>query len=162
MADTTDTTEEETGLGLCWFTLDREARMVAYLCCKERAGKVKLNELHQMDRVRDAVLDGCKIDQKTGKVDWVKGIVKLDNDKDFEMFARMVLRYLEDEGVDFDLTKAAIELKETVESKEGELREFKKSKKAEAKAEKDAERAAAKVAKAAKRAGTDRTPASQD
>jgi len=121
---------ETDGLGLCWITLSREARMVAYLACKARSGKVKLKELKQSEGIRDALLGGVNIDQKTGAVDWVKGVVKFDDGDDFEQFARMVRRHLEDDGVDFDLGAGALELIGAIESKEGELRQLEQDAKA--------------------------------
>lgn len=112
----------ENGMGFCWLTLGREARMVAYLACKERSGKVKLKELKQSEAIRDALLADVNIDQKTGQVDWVLGTVKLNDQADFEQFCRMVRRHLEDDGVDFDLGKGALELIGAIERKESEIR----------------------------------------
>ena len=109
------------GLGSHWITLERQARMVAYICCKARSPKVKIKELRQSEWIRDALLDGCDIDEKTGQVDWTKGVVNLGNEEDFRQFVRMVNRHIEDEGVEFDLGKGALELITIIQSKEAEL-----------------------------------------
>ena len=114
-------------LSLCWIELTKDARMVAYLACKARSGKVKLKELKQSNRIRNAILDDCDINEGTGRVDWKSGLIKFDGNDDFEQFARMVRRHLEDEGVEFDLGTGAEELILAVESKEEELRALKKA-----------------------------------
>lgn len=114
------------GFGHTWLRLSREARMVAYLAAKQKSGKVKLKELRQSERIRDALITGVDIDMKTGHVDWVPGTIKFETEEDFGHFCSMVRRFLEDEGVEFDLGKGALELIDAVDAKDAELRQIAK------------------------------------
>lgn len=132
--------ESPDGIGFFYANLGGVARMVAYLAMRQ-AGKVKADQRHRKERLRDAILGDCEVDEATGQVAWKNGVVSVSTEEDFEMLAKAVHKLFDDEGVEFDMLKGANELMNAIENKEVEIREAKKRAEAaaeEAEAEADA------------------------
>jgi len=111
------------GIGGAWLQLTKDERMVAYLALKVK-GKVKGRDLGIADRVRSAVLADCDIDQETGRVTWVSGIVALRDAEEVRFLAKGLDKLVGDdgEGVDIDMAGAAASLQAKVEDKQAELK----------------------------------------
>lgn len=103
-------------LGRCTLTLTKSARVVAWLALAKK-GKVKMDALQKMARLKDALLHDCTIDQETGGVTWKDGPVPIASFDDLDTFKRAVDAFLAEsgEGVDFQMVDGAVELTSQVD-----------------------------------------------
>lgn len=113
--------QQAKGLGLYSLRLTADSRTVAYLACKQQAGKVKTNDLAMMGKIREAILHNVDIDADSGRTWWVDGVVTFPTEEHFKKFVLKVRNFLDSEGVDFDLSTGGADLLVQIDSKESEL-----------------------------------------
>jgi hypothetical protein len=120
--------------------VDRDEATVAWLAMAAK-GKQKGKDLQVASRIREAILadlvvneEGCKTcGAAAGNIAWAPGAIAFKHEDDFAYFAKAVNKLVDDDGVDFGLSTAALGLQAQCEAvQEGIKAAAKKAKEAPA------------------------------
>jgi len=113
-------------------TLDvtRDEGSAAWLAMQAK-GKQKGRDLKVASRIRDAILDEQLVNEETGAVTWQAGTIKFANEDDFTCLAKAIDKMVDDDGVEFGLSTAALALQAKVDAIRENLKaQIKKAKEA--------------------------------
>ena len=99
----------------------RDEASAAWLAMQAK-GKQKGKDLQAASRIREAILAEQVVDEATGGVTWRGGPIAFRHEDDFAVFAKAVDKMVDDDGVEFGLSTAALALQAKVDALRDDLK----------------------------------------